>query len=149
MSSKAAKIAEAVEEKKENDITLLYTTLLGTIVATVGLLNNVDQEVQLDYFISLTKMANELPTTVKGLCDYVWRSLGKKKNIKLRANMVLIYDTEEKRSPMVSIVYNEEVMPLAPNGLAYGVIGLAREGRPNIEAEYIYDEDGLDYDEND
>ena len=145
MSSKANKIKENVEKKEQGEIALLYTTLLGTIIATVGLLNKVDQKEQLKYFKSCVEHKDLLPNTVKGLCDYVWTSFGKVENIPLRANIVLLTDEENKRSPMVTFIFNDEVMPLAPNGFAVGLIGLAREGRPNVEAEYIYDEDGMDY----
>ena len=145
MSSKTAKLVKAVEEKKECDITLLYTTLIGTIVASVGLLNKVDQKAQLDYFISLTKMYDKLPNTIIEIVNYVWNDLGKDENKPLRANLVLLTDTEEVRSPMVGIVLNDEVVPITPNGISYGIMGLAREGRPNVDAEYLYDENGEDY----
>ena len=149
MSSKAKKIEEAVTKQAHKEEMVLYTTLIGTIVATIGMLNNVDKEVQLDYFKSLVENSDKLPNTVIGLCDYVWRSLGKKNNTPLRANMVLLTDNENIRSPMVTIINPEDGLPvpLDPRGLAYGIIGCARETRPNVDCEYLYDEDGEDYDE--
>lgn len=153
MSNIVKKIAENAKEHHKLELVTMYSTLIGTIVATVGVINGVTVDEQLDYFKSLIPMSKELPNTVKGLCDYVWRSIGKTENIPLRANMVLLTDNENKRSPMVSIVSgNEEdgytVMPLSPDGFAVGLIGLARDNnkvRDNIEVEFIYDEDGMDY----
>lgn len=150
MSSKAKKLEENAKDHHNLELVTMYSTLIGTIVATIGLLNNKSVDEQLEYFKSLIPMSNELPNTVEGLCNYVWRSLGKKKNIPLRANIVLLTDNENKRSPMVSIVSgNDEdgytVMPLAPNGFSVGLIGLARDSnkvRDNIEIEFIYDENG-------
>ena len=146
MSSKLSKIKEQVEKNAHKEELVLYTTLLGTIISTIGMLNGVDIKSLKDYFKSCVEHYNDLPNTIFGICNYVWRSLGKSENIPLRANMVLLTDTENVRSPMVTIVDSECVpMPLDPKGLAYGIIGCARELRDNVNLEYLYNEDGEEY----
>ena len=152
MSSKANRIEKNAKEQHNMDMLALYGTLVGTIVATVGVLNNVEVEDQLKYFKKLESHPDMLPNTIKELCDFVWNNIGKTENIPLRANMVLLTDDENIRSPMVTFVTgNDEtgydVMPLGKNGFAVGLIGLARDQnkeRPNIGIEWLYDTDGMD-----
>lgn len=152
MSSKLSKIKEQVEENSHKDELVLYSTLLGTIVATVGVLNEVEVDDQIKYFKELSKKLDKIPNTIIGITNYVWNEIGKTENIPLRANVVLLTDDENIRSPMVTFVTgNDEigytVMPLSKNGFAVGLIGLARDQnkeRPNIGIEWLYDEDGND-----
>lgn len=152
MSSKAKKLEISAEEQRNADIIALYGTLIGTIVATVGVLNEVEVDDQIKYFKELSKKLDKIPNTIIGITNYVWNEIGKTENIPLRANVVLLTDDENIRSPMVTFVTgNDEigytVMPLSKNGFAVGLIGLARDQnkeRPNIGIEWLYDEDGND-----
>lgn len=145
MSSKAKKIEEQAKEQRHTEELMLESTLLGTIVLSIGVLNKVGYEECLKYFKKTTENVASLPNTIIEIANYVWNDLGKDENKPLRANLVLLTDTEEVRSPMVGIVLNGEVVPITPNGISYGIMVLAREGRPNVDAEYLYDENGEDY----
>ena len=144
MSSKAKKIEEEVNKLRKDIEFSMATTLIGTIILSVGMINNVPIEKLKDYFVAMGKM-KELPNTIKGLTDFVWRSFGKVENIPIRANLVLLTDKQNIRSPMVGLVHNGEVLPSLPNGMSFGIIGCAREKRDNVEVEWLYDTDGMDF----
>lgn len=149
MSSKAKKFEEASELMKKTEELMMKTTLIGTIIMSIGILNGRSKEDMKALFKSMRENSSILPNTAEGLCEYVWRELGSDDNIKAKSSLVLITDKEEIRTPMVSFVINECLMPVDENGLAWGVLGLAREGRDTVDIEYIYNEDGELYGDND
>lgn len=150
MSNIVKKIKANMKTQKKKEDALLYTTPIGTIVSTVGILNGKTEKENVAYMKKLIKEQEEnvkFPNTIIDIVNYVWEDYGKG-NHSLRADMVLLTDTDNIRSPMISFINNEQIMPLSPEGLAYGILGCALEGRENVNIEYLYDEDGeYDYEE--
>lgn len=125
----------------------LYNSLIGTIVICVAALSGKKESEAKTYFNKLKKRSKDLPLTVEKIVDYVWDDFGKADK-KLKANLVLIVDGLNVRSPIVSLI-NEEgnLLPLKPNGQFTNLQNLANEGRSYIQVEYIYDEEGEHIDE--
>lgn len=144
MSNMVKKIKVNMKKQQKKEEALLYTTPIGTIVSTVGILNGKTEKENLDYMKSLIKKQEEkaeFPNTVIDIVNYVWDDYGKGEH-SLRANVVLITDTDNIRSPMVTFINEDQLMPLSPEGLAYGILGCALEGRENVNIEYLYNEAG-------
>lgn len=150
MSNMVKKFKANMKEQKKKEEALLYTTPIGTIVSTVGILDGKTEKENLGYMKNLIKKQEEgakLPNTIIDIVNYVWDDYGKGDH-SLRANIVLITDTDNIRSPMVTFINEDQLMPLSPEGLAYGILGCALEGRDNVNIEYLYNEDG-EYEEGD
>lgn len=140
MSNKASKIRKNV--KKEID--LLYNSLFGSIILTVGITTGKTVDECRKLFNDLKKHPNVLPDTISKAVDYIWTIFGDDEFKRVRAFYVLVTDKLGVRSPMVTFVNEEEsLMPLRPEGFTdTNIISLAAEGRDWAEVEYLYSEDG-------
>ena len=125
----------------------IYNTLIGSIVLTVGILNQKSKEEMLKYYDSLKKHSNVLPDTVAEITDYVWTTFANDENLDLKEKIVLLYDDNEIYPPKVSYVVssaNEEgeeyfmVMPLREDGVQTGIIKAANDGKEGIGVEYVF-----------
>ena len=125
----------------------IYNTLIGSIVLTVGILNQKSKEEMLKYYDNLKKHSNVLPDTVAEITDYVWAAFANNENLDLKEKIVLLYDDNEIYPPKVSYVVssaNEEgveyfmVMPLREDGVQTGIIKAANDGKEGIGVEYVF-----------
>ena len=149
MSSKAKKIEASI--KKHHNIDL-YATLIGSIVTTVCILNKKTETSAKRYFNKLKKeleinekSENPVVYSVQDLLNKAWKEIGSDDNIHERSRIVLVYDNNEVKSPLVSIVNNDTILPLSPEGIYYGVLADINEGKENIDYEFVYDEMGQEY----
>lgn len=121
----------------------LYNSLIGSIVCTIGIITGRTEKELRKTFNSLKRNKQSLGNTVSEICDYTWGILGKDECIPLRANIVLVYDVYDIRSPLVTLVNSEgNIMPLNPNGTFTGILMAASLGSESIGVEFIYSEDG-------
>ncbi len=145
MSSKAKKLEQTIIDPTK----VLSTTLIGSIITTVGILNKKTKE---DMFVLWNTFKNnkkQLPNTIIDLTEYVWSFFGTEEAKPLKANIVLLTDVMEIRTPMVTLYVNGNVLPLSDKGIPFGIIGDAIEGKENVNIEFLYDEDGEMYEEDD
>lgn len=151
MSNKASKIATEVEKIKKAKELALNTTLPGTIVLTAAVLTGKTYDEAQAYFNEWEQRAKKekMPNTVFELADAVFTAFDVSKEAK--AKVIMLFDEDNVRPPMVSYVIDDEVMPLHYKGYSFGLINDARKAKPNVRIEYLYDEDGEPYkdDEND
>lgn len=146
MSSTAKKIAKKVIKAKHLE---LYTTLPGSIIASISMLSKVSISEQLKYFKVLKKwvdeQANENKTvTVIDMFNHVANEIGKLQK-EWRSKYILIFDKNNVLTPLVTIVDDDgNPLPLTPEGFYYGVMQYAIEGRENIDYEFLFDENGDD-----
>lgn len=144
MSSKAKKISENLVKAKHLE---LYTTLPGSIIASIAMLSGVSVEEQLKYFEVLkewvNKQANENKNiTVIDVFNHVANEIGKLQK-EWRSKYILIFDKNDVLTPLVTIVDDDSnPLPLTPEGFYYGVMQYAIEGRENIDYEFLFDENG-------
>lgn len=144
MSSKAKKISEELVKAKHLE---LYTTLPGSIIASIGMLSGVSVEDQLKYFEVLKKWISKLDNdketvTVIDIFNHVANEIGKLQKEWL-SKYILIFDKNNILTPLVTIVDdNGNPLPLTPEGFYYGVMQYAIEGRENIDYEFLFDENG-------
>lgn len=137
MSSIVKRIAKRKQTPEE------YRTLVGSIVTTIGIISGRSElEVRMMYN-RLKKNKKDIPNTVEEICDYVWSIFGNDDMIAARADMVLVYDKLNIRSPLVTFVNeNGNIMPLSPDGTFTGILMTAAAGSDYVGVEYLYNEDG-------
>lgn len=143
MSSKAKKISENLVKAKHLE---LYTTLPGSIIASIGMLSGVSIEDQLKYFEVLKEWVNKQVNenkniTVIDIFNHVANEIGKLQK-EWRSKYILIFDKNGILTPLVTIVVDDNPLPLTPEGVYYGVMQYAIEGRENIDYEFLFDENG-------
>lgn len=144
MSSTAKKIAKKVIKAKHLE---LYTTLPGSIIASISMLSKVSISEQLKYFKVLKKWVDEQAKenkdiTVIDMFNHVANEIGKVQK-EWRSKYILIFDKNNVLTPLVTIVDDDgNPLPLTPEGFYYGVMQYAIEGRENIDYEFLFDENG-------
>lgn len=144
MSSKACKISKELVKAKHLE---LYTTLPGSIIASIAMLSGVSIEDQLKYFEVLKKWAKKLAddyehVTVVDIFNHVANEIGKLKK-EWRSKYILVFDKNNILTPLVTIIDDDgNILPLTPEGFYYGVMQYAIEGRDNIDYEFLFDENG-------
>lgn len=144
MSSKAKKISENLVKAKHLE---LYTTLPGSIIASIGMLSGVSIEDQLKYFEVLKSWVNEQANanknvTVIDIFNHVANEIGKLQK-EWRSKYILVFDKNDILTPLVTVIDDDgNILPLTPEGFYYGVMQYAIEGRENIDYEFLFDENG-------
>ena len=140
MSSQVKRIAKKVKQTPEE-----YRTLVGSIVTTIGIITGKSELQVRETYNMLKKNKQVIPNTVAEICEYVWSIFGDDDKIAERANMVLVYDKLNIRSPMVTLV-NEKgnILPLSPNGTFTGILVTAAKGSDYVGVEFLYNEDGTE-----
>lgn len=143
MSNKANKLAKGIELKNKLKELALNTTLPGTIVLTAAILSGHTFDEAQSYFDNMERCKHSLPNTTFEMVDKVFNDFNVSKEG--RAQAIMLFDMNNVRPPMVSYVINDEVMPLHYKGYTYGLINDARKAKENVAIEYLYDEDGEPY----
>lgn len=140
MSSQAKRIA-----KKTKQIPEEYRTLVGSIVTTIGIITGKSEQQVRKTYNMLKKNKQVILNTVAEICEYVWSIFGDDDMIAARANMVLVYDKLNIRSPLVTLVNDEgNILPLSPGGTFTGILLTAAAGSDYVEVEFLYNEDGTE-----
>lgn len=127
----------------------LYTTLPGSIIASIAMLSGVSIKDQLKYFKVLKKWVDEQAKenkniTVIDIFNHVANEIGKLQK-EWRSKYILIFDKNNVLTPLVAIIDDDgNILPLTPEGFYYGVMQYAIEGRENIDYEFLFDENGDD-----
>lgn len=128
----------------------LYTTLIGSIITSVGMICGKNEMTNRKLFNSISKHKEVLKPydTVEKLCDYIFAIHGDKSKEELfKANICLVYDEAGIRMPLVCLftdVQDEEgivypkLLPLDPKGHMYGVMQSFEAGSPNVYMESVY-----------
>lgn len=146
MSNKVKRISENLMNVKHLE---LYTTLPGSIIASISMLSGVPIEDQVRYFEVLKKWVNEQANekktvTVIDIFKHVENEIGKLQK-EWRSKYILIFDKNNVLTPLVTIVDDGgNPLPLTQEGFYYGVMQYAIEGRENIDYEFLFDENGND-----
>ena len=139
MSNRVNKIKENVKANENLKLYTLYGTLVGSVIVTIGKLVNKTEEEMVSDFARFSK-DDELAKckNIKEVCDYIIKDYGMADCFK--KNLVLIYDKDNKYTPIVTLVDEEDnVLPLDRNGAYVGV--LSKLGDDNVVIEDIYDEE--------
>ena len=149
MSNRASKLQETIKLRKAKEELALYATLPGSIITSIGILSkSTTAEIKAN-FKNFKKKLRELTAkeaTIEELVELAYKNYGKCDR-ELLANLILVTDIRNFYTPLVTIIKVDEILPLDPKGLAFGVIGMARdlEHQQFVELEYLFDDDGNPY----
>lgn len=131
----------------------LYTTLIGSIITSVGMISCKSYIKNKELFKTLKKNKQVLAPykTVKELCDYIFTIHGDEAmKEQFKSNLCLCYDEPSFRQPLVCFateVQDDEgniypkLLPLDPKGNMYGVMQAFETGSPNVFIESVYGPD--------
>ena len=153
MSNQSSKLQKTIKQRKAKENLRLYATLPGSIVTSIGILSKQSYEQILENFKDFRSKIRALDseyTTVESLVEFAYSLYGECDR-KLLSNLVLVIDERGFYTPLVSIADDSEdyftVLPLDPKGLAFGVIGMARDPKhsEHCSIEWIFDEEGNRY----
>ena len=149
MSNQVNKLSEAIKKRKSKEELALYATLPGSIITSIGILSKSTTAEIKTNFKDFKKKLKELTAkeaTIEELVELAYKNYGKCDR-ELLANLILLTDTRNIYTPLVTIIKVDEILPLDPKGLAFGVIGMARDvdHQQFVEIEYLFDEDGNPY----
>jgi hypothetical protein len=149
MSNATKKIKKEIAKPNE-----LYTTLIGSIISTVGMLSGKSEIQNRKLFNILKKDPKVLPDTVEKICDYIFTVHGDE-NVKeeFKSRAVLVYDEQNIRQPLVCLMsiqttVNDDgdevdypvLLPLDPKGDLYGVMRAFMSGSPTVYIESVYEQ---------
>lgn len=133
---------------------VLSETLIGSIITSIGILNErtIEEDYKLFTTIKRNKQLLEGKNTVEKLVEYINTIFGKSEDRKPLANLVLISDLNDVYTPLVTISLdiddeNGGILPLRQDGLRTGI--LSQLGKENIQIEFIFDEEGNPYEDDD
>lgn len=134
MSSKAKKLESNIENNKKLKLFTLYSTLMGSIIVTMGKLVGKTEEEMLDDFAYYSKDEELFKCkNIKEVCDYVKRDYGVVEEYE--KYIVLCYDEANKYTPLCTLVDDEGyVQPLDRDGNYLGVLA-----QDDFEMEYIFE----------
>lgn len=132
----------------------LYSTLIGSVITTVGALSGKSEIQNRKLFNTLKKDPKVLPDTVEEICDYIFTIHGDE-NVEeeFKSRTVLVYDEQNIRQPLVCLMsiqttVNDDgdeieypvLLPLDPNGNLYGVMRAFMAGSPNVYIESVFEQ---------
>lgn len=149
MSSAVQNLRKDIKTRKSKEELALYATLPGSIITSIGILSkSTTAEIKANFkgFKKKLKELTAKETTIEELVELAYKNYGKCDR-ELLANLILVTDIRNFYTPLVTIIKVDEILPLDPKGLAFGVIGMARdlEHQQFVELEYLFDEDGNPY----
>lgn len=124
----------------------LYNSLIGSIVSTVSILTGHTTDDARKLFLKMRKLGKKLPcNTVREICDYVYEQYGYKESKPFYYQIVLVWDSLGVRSPMVTFIPEDHLMPVDPRGFVeINILSLAVQGRDWAVIEGVYGEDEED-----
>jgi hypothetical protein len=147
MSNATKKIKREIAKPNE-----LYTTLIGSIISTVGMISGKSEVQNRKLFNLLKKEPKVLPDTVEKICDYIFTIHGDE-NVEeeFKSRAVLVYDEQNIRQPLVCFMtiqttLNDDgdeveypvLLPLDPKGNLYGVMRAFMSGSPSVYIEPVF-----------
>ena len=133
----------------------LYTTLIGSIITTVGSISGKSEIQNRKLFNTLKKDSKVLPDTVEKICDYIFTIHGDE-NVEeeFKSRAVLVYDEQNIRQPLVCFMtirtmLNDDgdeveypvLLPLDPKGNLYGVMRAFMSGSPTVYIEPVFEQE--------
>ena len=133
----------------------LYTTLIGSIITTVGSISGKSEIQNRKLFNTLKKNPKVLPENVEKIADYIFTIHGDE-NVEeeFKSRAVLVYDELGIRQPMVCLMViqttlnddGDEVeypvlLPLDPSGKLHGVMQAFMSGSPTVYLEPVFEQE--------
>ena len=145
MSNKIRKIEKLAQENYNFKRYNLYNCLAGSCVITVGKLAGKTENELIAEFDRLKNnedfsKCNNIQEVCDWLIDYF------KVDEQYKNNIVLVYDEDERYTPMVTLEVDGTILPLDPSGTSLGILSMIGT-KDNIIYEYVYEESNINEEE--
>jgi len=138
MSNKIKKISENVLARQNYKKYVLYGSLAGSCIVTIGKLAEKNENELIAEFDKLKDNKDfSKCNNIQEVCDWLFSYF--KVDEQYKNNIVLVYDENERYTPMVTLEVDGTILPLDPNGVSLGVISMIG-ARDDIVYEYVYEE---------
>lgn len=139
MSNKIKKISKDVLARQNYKKYVLYGSIIGSCVITIGKLAGKTENELVAEFDKLRNndnfsKCNNIQEVCNWLIDYF------KVDEQYKNNIVLVYDEDERYTPMVTLEVDGTILPLDPAGTSLGVLSMIGV-KDNIVYEYVYEEE--------
>ena len=145
MSNTLKHIKENAEREEKIQQLTLATTLIGNICSVCAMMNGDDWHKAWEMFTwAGENIHGDDDWTVQSLFEFIIYNfnINELTKVKIQESAVLIVDTNNIKSPMVSLEADDGfIVPIDVNGQYYGVLLDYVKGRDNAECEYIWEID--------
>lgn len=138
MSNKISKIRENAKARQNYKKYVLYGSLAGSCIVSVGKLAGKTENELVKEFDKLktNKEFSSCSNTLE-VCDWLFDYFKVDKQYK--DNLVIVYDEDEVYTPLVTLMVDDTILPLDPDGKSLGVISMIG-AKDNIVWERVYEE---------
>lgn len=142
MSNKIKLIKENAEREENIQQLTLATTLIGNICSVCAMMNGDDWHEAWKMFTWAGDNIKGDGWTVQSLFEFIINNfnIDEITKVRIQASAVLIVDTDNIKSPMVSLEADDGfIVPIDVNGQYYGILLDYIKGKENAECEYIWE----------
>lgn len=138
MSNKIRKIEKSAQKNYNIKRYNLYNCLAGSCIVSIGKLAEKNENELIAEFDKLKDNKDfSKCNNIQEVCDWLFSYF--KVDEQYKNNIVLVYDKNERYTPMVTLEVDGTILPLDPNGVSLGVISMIG-ARDDIVYEYVYEE---------
>lgn len=138
MANAVKKIRENMEKSQNLKKYMMYGSLIGSCIVTIGKLAQKSENELIEEF---DKLYNDEEfakcKNVVEVCDYLVTYF--KVNKKYLDNVILVYDENNVYTPCVTLELDNTILPLDPYGMGLGI--LAHLDNESVYYEYVYGEE--------
>ena len=138
MSNAVKKISKNAMARQNYKKYVLYGSTAGSCIVTIGKLAGKTENELVAEFDKLKNnddfsKCNNIQEVCNWLIDYF------KVDEQYKNNIVLVYDEDERYTPMVTLEVDGTILPLDPAGTSLGILSMIGV-KDNIVYEYVYEE---------
>ena len=139
MSNAVKKISKNAMARQNYKKYVLYGSTAGSCIVTIGKLAGKTENELVAEFDKLKNnddfsKCNNIQEVCDWLIDYF------KVDEQYKNNIVLVYDEDERYTPMVTLEVDGTILPLDPAGTSLGILSMIGV-KDNIVYEYVYEEE--------
>ena len=139
MSNAVKKISKNAMARQNYKKYVLYGSTAGSCIVSVGKLAGKTENELVAEFDKLKNnddfsKCNNIQEVCDWLIDYF------KVDEQYKNNIVLVYDEDERYTPMVTLEVDGTILPLDPAGTSLGILSMIGV-KDNIVYEYVYEEE--------
>lgn len=138
MANAVKKIRENMEKSQNLKKYMMYGSLIGSCIVTIGKLVQKSENELIEEFDKLhdDKEFAKCKNVVE-VCDYLADYF--KVDKKYLDNVILVYDENNVYTPCVTLELDNAILPLDPDGMGLGI--LAHLDNESVYYEYVYGEE--------
>lgn len=139
MSNRVKKISENAMARQNYKKYVLYGSTAGSCIVSVGKLAGKTENELVAEFDKLKNNDDfSKCNNIQEVCDWLINYF--KVDEQYKNNIVLVYDEDERYTPMVTLEVDGTILPLDPAGTSLGILSMIGV-KDNIIYEYVYEEE--------